>query len=61
MDFVAMPDGFYIYNGSGTPCDMVVGHCQCGATHHGADDAIPAIRLAHKMAMERANEASKAG
>lgn len=28
------------YNGSGTPCDMWVGPCSCGAWHHGGVDSL---------------------
>lgn len=33
LSFVPMPEGIHLYNGSGTPCDMLVGPCSCGATH----------------------------
>ena len=36
--FVPMPaDKPPIYNGSGTPCDMWIGPCCCGATHTAAE------------------------
>ena len=29
-----MPEHIIIYNGSGTPCDMIEGTCACGAWHN---------------------------
>jgi len=37
------------YNGSGTPCDMDVGPCSCGATHVSAPPHPPAPQEAARM------------
>jgi len=36
--FVPMAEGLLVYNGSGTPCDMLSGPCGCGATHQDGDN-----------------------
>jgi len=30
-----MPAGIKVYNGSGTSCSNILGHCSCGAYHKG--------------------------
>jgi hypothetical protein len=35
---VAWPHGLYlVYNGSSEPCDVLLGHCSCGAVHTEAE------------------------
>jgi hypothetical protein len=36
--FVPMAEGLFVFNGSGTPCDMLNGPCSCGATHQDGDN-----------------------
>jgi hypothetical protein len=48
-EFEPMPEGMFFYNGSGTPCDMLVGPCSCGATHSAVD-------WAQRVFAERAEE-----
>lgn len=58
-EFEVMPEGMLFYNGSGTPCDMLVGPCSCGATHSAVDWAercVAAERRAQELAQQVAAE-----